>query len=107
MLIFLLSRQVDLGPCKWAFVESASCEGHPEACGPWNGYCSQRRAYLEEKKLQEPKSPTELRARAGKAFLPQIEKAEAEERERNAAVQREFDQWARRKRRERGFERER
>jgi len=107
VLIFLLSRQVDLGPCRWAFVESASCEGHPEACGPWNGRCSVRSAYLEEQKLSEPKTPTELKARVNAAFFPLVEKIEAAELERVAAGRREFERWVSRKRRERGFERER
>jgi hypothetical protein len=77
-------------------------------CGPWNGICPVRSAYLEEQKLFEPKTPTELKARVNAAFFPLVEKIEAAELERAAAIQREFDAWARRKRRERGgFERER
>lgn len=48
-----------------------------------------------------------MKARVNAAFFPLVEKIEAAELERKAAIQREFDQWARRKRRERGFERER
>jgi hypothetical protein len=45
--------------------------------------------------------------RINAAFFPLVEKIEAAELERIAAVRREFDQWRTRKSRERGFERER
>jgi hypothetical protein len=43
-----------LGSCRWAFVLSLSCKGIPSKCGPWNGYCAERSAYLKEKGLTEP-----------------------------------------------------
>jgi hypothetical protein len=62
-----------------------------------------RSAYLEEKGLPEPKTPSELKSRADAAFWPQIDRADADRQER----MREAVQLMQRTRQARGFERER
>jgi hypothetical protein len=103
MLIFLHSRQVCLGSCKWAFVEALDCEGRPETCGPWNGRCPQRTAYLEENELTEPKTRDELLMRSNGDFHPDRKARDPT----SAEISREFERWRRLQRRTRDFGRER
>lgn len=50
-----------MGSCKWGITLKKSCNGHPQVCGPWNGRCSAREAFLSESGRPEPKSPDDLK----------------------------------------------
>jgi hypothetical protein len=104
-----------LGKCRWAFVESLSCYGNPAACGPWNGKCAERSAYLEEEGLTEPRFPGD-KARLRRAFRSKSEPVLAfsepaapklDEAARRARMQEDMKRWLRNNIRARDFERER
>jgi hypothetical protein len=46
--------------CQWGVIHKKSCGGHPRACGPWNGRCAAREAFLEANLLHEPRFPGDL-----------------------------------------------
>jgi hypothetical protein len=62
-------RLVLLVSCLWGIVENLSCYGRPSACGPWNGYCSARAAFLKATGRQEPAHVNQTEERAQLAAL--------------------------------------
>ncbi len=46
--------------CQWGIIHKKSCGGHSQACGPWNGRCAVREAFLEANLLPEPSFPGDL-----------------------------------------------
>jgi hypothetical protein len=46
--------------CKWGVAFDKRCRGHVAACGPWNGRCPVREAFLEAHGLPEPRYPGDL-----------------------------------------------
>jgi len=102
---------VYLSHCKWGFNEALSCKGCPALCGPWNGYCSTRTAYLQDQGLQEPATPEDLRRRVPSEFanaadeIIREENARAERRRQR--MRQDMERWKRRTARSQDFERER
>lgn len=49
-----------MGSCTWGTILKKSCGGHPSRCGPWNGRCRARTAFLDANDLTEPRFPGDL-----------------------------------------------
>ena len=101
-----------MGVCKWAFVESLSCEGNPANCGPWNGKCAERSAYLQENNLEEPKRPVVEQVFKGRQEPQQAQHSLSDESlkglSRAEIMRRDMERWRRMHRnRDLDFERER
>lgn len=72
--------------CRWAFTEAVDCAG-AATCGPHNGRCPEREAYLREHGLQEiPAKPILADNPLVTRAAPQFDQAV---KDRNMALRRE------------------